>query len=130
VVSLFTGDFEEFVEVGSEGLEFVFFTSFGPGGLGEGRMFRSRALRVLWQLGGALVAVGEFALVGRGRGRRDHHRIRLRFEVCGFFLGGKRVVWLDVQLIVRANRFLGPNLGWRRFDERREISGEYLGCEP
>ena len=64
MVSLFTGDFEEFGKVGSEGLEFVFFTSFGPGGFGKGGCFGVALYEFLRQLGGALVAVGEFALVG------------------------------------------------------------------
>lgn len=32
--------------------------------------------------------------------------------------------------IERANKFLGPNLGWRRSMKEERFLGEDLGCEP
>ena len=35
-----------------------------------------------------------------------------------------------MQLIVRVNKFLGPNLGWRRLMKEERFLAEDLGCEP
>jgi len=64
VFGLLAGDLEELGEVGGEGVELVFFASLGPGGFGEGGGFGVELDEFSRELGGAFVAMGEFALVG------------------------------------------------------------------
>ena len=64
VIGFLTGDFEKLGEVWGEGLELVFLASFEPGRFGEGGGFGIALDEFLRDFGRALVAVGEFALVG------------------------------------------------------------------
>ncbi len=63
VIGFFASDLEEFFEVGCEGGEVILLTSFTPSRLGEGGGFRISFDEFLGEFGGALVLVGEFALV-------------------------------------------------------------------